>query len=86
MATTLDVQDPVELILIRDFVWPSWEIARYTRHRVVAFDRKLKEMVEGQLSHVREQNARHQALAQRLAEYLGQRPAEVSHWSSSRTR
>ena len=48
VATTLDVQDPVELILIRDFVWPSWEIARYTRHRVVAFDRKFKEMLAGQ--------------------------------------
>ena len=79
VAVTLDVEDPVELILIRDFVWPSWEIARYTRHRVVAFDRRFKGYVEGQVSHLQDQQARRAALAQRLAEYLGQRPPEVSH-------
>jgi hypothetical protein len=33
----------VELILIRDFAIPSWELDRYTRHRTVAFDRKFKD-------------------------------------------
>lgn len=78
VATTLDVQDPVELILIRDFVWPSWEIARYTRHRVVAFDRKFKDIVASQVEHLQNKKTRREALAQRLAEYVGQRPAEAS--------
>jgi hypothetical protein len=78
VATTLDAQDPVELILIRDFVWPSWEIARYTRHRVVAFDRKFKDIVASQVEHLQSKKARHEALAHRLAEYVGQRPAEAS--------
>ena len=86
VAITLKVQDPVELILIRDFVWPSWEIARYTQHRVVAFDRKLKGWVEDKLSHERDRDVRHARRAKLLAEYLTQRPPEVSHWSSSRTR
>src|SRR5262249_60176574 len=48
VAVTLKVQDPVELIYIRDFVWPSWEVALYTRHRTVAFDRKLQALVDEQ--------------------------------------
>ena len=79
VATTLDVQDPVELIVIRDFVWPSWEIARYTRHRAVAFDRKFKDILAGQVSHLANDEARREALAQKLSEYLVQRPPEVSH-------
>jgi hypothetical protein len=78
VATTLDVQDPVELILIRDFVWASWEIARYTRHRVVAFDRKFKDILASQVEHLESKKARREALAQRLAEYVGQRTAEAS--------
>ena len=79
VATTLDVQEPIELVLIRDFVWPSWEIARYTRHRVIAFDRKFKDVLASQFEHLQSQKARREALAQRLAEYLSQRPADVSH-------
>jgi hypothetical protein len=75
----VDVQDPVELILIRDFVWPSWEIARYSRHRVVAFDRKFKDLLESQVEHLQSKAARREALAQQLAEYLAQRPGEASH-------
>jgi hypothetical protein len=58
VARTLNVQDPVELIYIRDFVRPSWEIALYTRHRTVAFDRKLKGWVGDKLSHVRDRDVR----------------------------
>ena len=45
----------VELMLIRDFVIPSWELARYTRHRAVGFDRKFKETLETQLQHLQSQ-------------------------------
>jgi hypothetical protein len=79
VASTLDVQDPVELIYIRDFVWPSWEIARYTRHRVVAFDRKLKGWVDDQVSHILDKDVRRATRAKRLAQYIGQRPPAVSH-------
>jgi hypothetical protein len=82
VVIALDVKDPVEMILIRDFVWPSWEIARYTRHRVVAFDRKFKGVLESQVGHLQSQKARREALAQRLAEYLAQRPAEASHMAA----
>jgi hypothetical protein len=76
---TLKVQDMVELDLIRSYVLASWEIARYTRHRVVGFDRKFKDTVASQVAHLQNQKARREALAKRLAEYLGQRPPEVSH-------
>jgi hypothetical protein len=79
VVTALRVEDMVELILVRDFVLPSWEIARYTRHRAVAFDRKFKNIVVEQFSHLRDQKERREARAKRLAEYIGQRPADVSH-------
>jgi hypothetical protein len=78
LATLKIDDDMVELLLIRDFVLPSWEIARYTRHRVVAFDRKFKDMLASQVEHLQSQKARREALAQRLAEYLGQHPPEAS--------
>ena len=78
VLAALKVRDMVELILIRDFAIPSWEGARYTRHRAVAFDRKFKDTVEIQLQHLQSQKARREALAQRLAEYVGQRPGDVS--------
>jgi hypothetical protein len=79
VARTLNVQDPVELIYIRDFVRPSWEIALYTRHRTVAFDRKLKGWVGDKLSHVRDRDVRRARRVKLLAEYLAQRPPEVGH-------
>jgi hypothetical protein len=79
VAATLKVEDVVELIYIRDFVWPSWEIALYTRHRTVAFDRKLKGLVDDQFSHLLDPEVRRAKRAERLAEYLGQRPPEVGH-------
>lgn len=79
VAITLKVQDLVELIYIRDFVWPSWEVALYTRHRTVAFDRKLKSLVDEQFSQLRDPEERRAKRAERLAEYLGQRPPDVSH-------
>jgi hypothetical protein len=79
VVAALHVDDMVELILVRDFVLASWEVARYARHRAVAFDRKFKDTLEVQVSHLCDQKARREALAQRLAEYLGHRPPEVSH-------
>jgi hypothetical protein len=79
VAATLNIADMVELLLIRDFVLPFWEIARYTGHRVVAFDRKFKDTLAAQVEHLQSQKARREALAKRLAQYLGQRPPEVSH-------
>ena len=79
ILAALHVQDMVELILIRSFALPSWELDRYTRHRVVAFDRKFKAVLEDQVAHLQTQQARREALAQKLAEHLGQRPAEVGH-------
>lgn len=75
---TLHIQDMVEMILVRDFVLPSWEMARYTRHRVVALDRKFKGELQQQVSHLRDKQARRAAFAQRLVVYLGLRPWEVS--------
>jgi hypothetical protein len=78
VLTTLQIHDMVEMILVRDFVLPSWEIARYTRHRVVALDRKFKGELQQQVSHLRDNQTRRAALAQRLVVYLGLRPREVS--------
>jgi hypothetical protein len=75
---TLQIQDMVEMILVRDFVLPSWEIARYTRHRVVDLDRKFKGELEKQVSHLQDKRARRTAFAQRLIIYLGLRPWEHS--------
>ena len=79
VAATLKTQDIVEGLLMWDFVIAAWEGARYTRHRTVAFDRKFKDTMEIQLQHLQSQKARREALAQRLAEYLGQRPSDVGH-------
>jgi hypothetical protein len=45
LVASLKCHDMVELIHIRDFAVAAWEEARYTRHRVVAFDRKFKDVV-----------------------------------------
>jgi hypothetical protein len=55
VAASLNVQDMVELILVRDFATPSWELDRYTRHRTVAFDRKFKDTLEAQVQQLKTQ-------------------------------
>ncbi len=79
VAASLNVQDMVELILVRDFAIPSWELDRYTRHRTVAFDRKFKDTLEAQVQQPKIQRARRVACAARLAEHLAERPPEVAH-------
>ena len=79
LVASLKCQDMVELIQIRDFAVAAWEEARYTRHRVVAFDRKFKDVVEGQLPNNRDPAARQKALAERLAEHLVHQPRDVGH-------
>jgi hypothetical protein len=69
----------VELILIRDFAIPSWELDRYTRHRTVAFNRKFKDTLEVQVQQLKTQRARREACSARLAEHLVERPPEVAH-------
>ena len=79
VAASLNVQDMVELILVRDFAIPSWELDRYTRHRTVAFDRKFKDTLEAQVQQLKTQRARREAYSARLAEHLVERPPEVAH-------
>ena len=79
VAASLNVQDMVELILVRDFAIPSWELDRYTRHRTVAFDRKFKDTLEAQVQQLKTQRARREACSARLAEHLVERPPEVAH-------
>jgi len=74
LLASLKCQDMVELIHIRDFAVAAWEEARYTRHRVVAFDRKFKNVVAGEVPDHRDTNVRQKAVAERLAEYLPYRP------------
>ena len=79
LVASLKCQDMVELIYIRDFAVAAWEEARYTRHRVVAFDRKFKDVVAGEVPDHRDPNRRQKAVAERLAEYLPYRPRDVGH-------
>jgi hypothetical protein len=69
----------VELIHIRDFALAAWEEARYTRHRVVAFDRKFKDVVAGEVPDHSDPKVRQKAIAERLAVYLACRPADIGH-------
>jgi hypothetical protein len=77
LVASLKCHDMVELIQIRDFALAAWEEARYTRHRVVAFDRKFKAVVAGEVPDHRDPNLRQKAVAERLAEYLAYRPRDV---------
>jgi hypothetical protein len=79
VAVGLNVQDMVELILVRDFAISSWELDRYTRHRTVAFDRKFKDTLEAQVQQLKTQRARREAYSARLAEHLAQHPPDVAH-------
>jgi phytoene dehydrogenase-like protein len=79
LVASLKCQDMVELIYIRDFALAAWEEARYTRHRVVAFDRKFKDVVAGEVPDHRDPNVRQKAVAERLAEYLPYRPQDIGH-------
>jgi hypothetical protein len=79
LVATLKCQDMVELIYIRDFALAAWEEARYARHRVVAFDRKFKDVVAGEVPDYRDPNRHQKAVAERLAEYLAYRPRDVGH-------
>jgi hypothetical protein len=62
LIASLKCQDMVELIHIRDFAVAAWEEARYTRHRVVAFDRKFKDVVAGEVPDYRDPNVRQKAV------------------------
>jgi hypothetical protein len=79
LIASLKCQDMVELIHIRDFAVAAWEEARYTRHRVVAFDRKFKDVVAGEVPDYRDPNVRQKAVAERLAEHLAYRPRDIGH-------
>jgi hypothetical protein len=79
LVASLNCQDMVELIYIRDFALAAWEETRYTRHRVVAFDRKFKDVVAGEVPDHRDPGVRQKAIAERLAEYLAYRPRDVAH-------
>ena len=67
------------MIHIRDFAFAAWEEARYTRHRVVAFDRKFKDVVAGEVPDYRDPKVRQKAVAERLAEHLAYRPRDIGH-------
>jgi hypothetical protein len=79
LLASLKCQDIVELIQIRDFAVAAWEEARYTRHRVVAFDRKFKDVVAGEVPDYRDPKVRQKAVAERLAEHLACRPRDIGH-------
>jgi hypothetical protein len=79
VAIRLNVKDIVELIQVRAFVTASWDEARYTRHRAVAFDRKFKETLEKQVEHLESKQARREALSRALAEHLGPGPAQARY-------
>ena len=69
LVACLDVQDMVEGILIWGFVVPSWEINRYTRYRAVSFDRSFKQNLDFQVQRAKDQKAKRQELAAKLAQY-----------------
>jgi hypothetical protein len=79
VVASLKCQDMVEMIHIRDFAFAAWEEARYTRHRVVAFDRKFKDVVAGEVPDYRDPKVRQKAVAERLAEHLAYRPRDIGH-------
>jgi hypothetical protein len=79
LVASLKCQDMVEMIHIRDFAFAAWEEARYTRHRVVAFDRKFKDVVAGEVPDYRDPKVRQKAVAERLAEHLAYRPRDIGH-------
>ena len=79
VVRSLHVEDAVELILVREFTITSWEIERYTRHRTIAFDRKVKDTLQVQLQQLKEQKARRQARIERFAEDQSRRPSEVAY-------
>jgi len=79
LIASLNCSDMVEMIYIRDFAVAAWEEARYTRHRVVAFDRKFEDVVAGEVPAERDPNVRQKAVAERLAEYLANRPRDIGH-------
>jgi len=79
LIANLNCQDLVEMIYIREFALAAWEEARYTRHRVVAFDRKFKDVVAGAVKEYEDANVRQKAVAERLAEHLAFRPRDVGH-------
>jgi hypothetical protein len=79
LIASLKCQDMVEMIHIRDFAFAAWEEARYTRHRVVAFDRKFKDVVAAEVPDDRDPNVRQKAVAKRLAKHLAYRPRDIGH-------
>jgi hypothetical protein len=79
LIASLKCQDMVEMIHIRDFAFAAWEEARYTRHRVVAFDRKFKDVVAAEVPDYRDPNVRQKAVAKRLAKHLAYRPRDIGH-------
>ena len=78
VIASLQSRDMIELMFIRDFVYESWHINRLRRHAVVAIERWYHQSEAYQEQRIKLLKARRDERVNKLAERLGQKPADIA--------
>jgi hypothetical protein len=71
-------RDVIESILVRNFVYASWQIDRYSRHQIACIERRHRQNVEFQVQRAKAQKMRKEALAKDLTQRALSNPADVA--------
>ena len=71
-------QDVIESILVRNFVYASWQIDRYSRHQIACIERRHRQSLEFQAQRAKVQKMRKEGLAKDLAQRAMSSPADVA--------
>jgi hypothetical protein len=78
MIACLKPRDPLELILIRHFVYALWEFERLTRYGTVSIERWYRETLQLRAQQAKLQKARKEDLAWKNAEKNSTKPADLA--------
>jgi hypothetical protein len=80
MTACLDPEDFLELAEVRIVVDSTWEAQRYSRHRTLSVERRLRQSLEFQQERARAIKKRREQEIRNLAEKLGRPPSDFARW------
>jgi hypothetical protein len=78
LIKTLQPNDGLELLLVRQVLQETWKIMRYERHQTLGIDRRFRQSGEFQNDLKAERAKKREALSKKLAEKTGRPVTELS--------
>jgi hypothetical protein len=78
LIESLQPNDGLELLLVRQVLQETWKIFRYERHQTLGIDRRFRESTEFQTDLKAERAKKREALSKKLAEKTGRPVTELS--------